>query len=147
MKPLKIGFAVLFILLVSFFVVKSCVHPKRSPYGEEPGNGIPFLSRLVAPSKHIVIAPRPVAPAEETAVPAPAKSPHVAIILDDWGKNYSVLKYAVEMHRPLTIAIIPNLTYSRKIAEEAHAVTRERTIQNSRRSLGALVVRSNAIPN
>ena len=122
MKHLKIGLAVLFILLVSFFVVKSCVHPKRSPYAaEEPSAGVPFFSKLLGPSKQIVMAPPP---APEAPAPKPAASktgPHMAIILDDWGKNYTVLKYAVQIHRPLTLAIIPYLSHSKQIAEEAHA--------------------------
>ena len=118
MKYLKISLAVFFILLVSFFVVKSCVHPKRVPYSEQTESGIPFFSKLV-PSLHIVVAPRPL-PATSEAVPAvPAMGPHMAIVLDDWGKNYSVLQYAIEIHRPLTLSILPNLSKSRQIAEEA----------------------------
>ena len=43
----------------------------------------------------------------------------MAIILDDWGNNYSLLERAIVIKRPLTIAIIPHLRYSRAIAESA----------------------------
>ena len=110
MRYLKIGFSVLFILLVSFFVVRACVHPKRSLSSEPIRYEIPFFSKLVPPERSIVMGPRPGLKA----------GPHVAIILDDWGKNQAILKKAVEIGRPLTLAVIPNLSHSRQIAEEAH---------------------------
>jgi polysaccharide deacetylase 2 family uncharacterized protein YibQ len=45
--------------------------------------------------------------------------PKMAIILDDWGQNFSLLQYALEIRRPLTLAILPNLPHSHTIAEEA----------------------------
>src|SRR4051812_48589007 len=107
MKYLKIVSGIFFVLLVSFFVVKSCVHPKRSPSSHEAESGTPFFSKLIPFQRHIVIAPRP--EAEKRPV-VPKTAPHVAIILDDWGKNYTVLKNAIEIHRPLTLAVIPYLS-------------------------------------
>ena len=46
MRYLKVGLAVFFVLLVSFFVVKSCVHPQRVPYSEKEFE-IPFFSHVV----------------------------------------------------------------------------------------------------
>ncbi len=40
--------------------------------------------------------------------------------MDDWGNNYSLLQKALDVQRPLTLAIIPRLSQSRRIAEEAH---------------------------
>ncbi len=117
MRYIKAGIAVLFVLLVSFFVVKSCVHPKRISYEDEAESRIPFFSELVSP-KRIVVAPKTAAASKRPKVSGAA--PRMAIILDDWGKNYGVLKYALEIKRPLTLAIIPNLPKTRKIAEEAH---------------------------
>ncbi len=110
MKHLKIGFSVLFILLVSFFVVRACVHPKRAPTSETTRYEIPLFSKLVQPGRPIVMAPRPGLKA----------GPRVAIILDDWGKNHALLKKAVEIGRPLTLAVIPGLLHSKQIAKEAH---------------------------
>lgn len=43
----------------------------------------------------------------------------VAIVLDDWGYNSTDVPYLLEIKNPLTIAILPNLRYSKQIAEEA----------------------------
>ena len=120
MKYFKIGFSVFFILLISFFVVKSCVHPKRTITNQETASTVPFFSKLMPPQKNIVIAPRVISGDKEKNLVSSTQGPHVAIILDDWGKNYSVLKNAIEIHRPLTLAVLPNLIHSRRIAEEAH---------------------------
>lgn len=112
MRYFKAGVAVFFVLAVSFFVVKSCVHPKRAPYSEKEFE-VPFFSQVVKP-RPIVVAPKP-----KPRVPAGA--PRMAIILDDWGKNYGALKYALDIKRPLTLAVIPHLPKSKQIAEEAHA--------------------------
>ena len=102
MRYFKVALSVALVLLVSFFVVKSCVHPKKLMSTQEAQPGTSF--------KHMVIAPPPAA-----KIP-----PHIAIILDDWGKNYAVLKNAIDIRRPLTLSILPNLVHSRQIAEEAH---------------------------
>jgi polysaccharide deacetylase 2 family uncharacterized protein YibQ len=44
----------------------------------------------------------------------------MAIVLDDWGENYDLLRKAVAIRRPLTLAILPDLEHSRQIAEEGH---------------------------
>lgn len=69
-----------------------------------------------AEPKKIVVA-RPVPP---PAPVAQSVAGQMAIILDDWGNNYYVMKYLLEIGRPITVAIIPDLPHSRKIAEEAH---------------------------
>lgn len=62
-------------------------------------------------------APPPVIPA-----PGPkAATPRIAIVLDDWGQNYGLLKEAIAVGRPLTLAVLPNLPHSRRIADEAYA--------------------------
>lgn len=109
MRYLKIIFSVFFVLLVSFLVVKSCVQPKRAMRGEE-----------TARPKRIVLAPK-MLPAEIKKFPVVSRrGPRIAIILDDWGKNYPLLKDAIDLRRPLTLAVIPNLVKSRQIAEEAY---------------------------
>ncbi len=44
--------------------------------------------------------------------------PAIAFIIDDWGYNKRYIDLVSEINRPLTIAILPNLRYSRYIAEE-----------------------------
>ena len=61
-------------------------------------------------------------PAKLKSVPVPTKkvlAPRMAIILDDWGNNGALLKLALDIKRPLTLAILPNLPHSKRIAEEA----------------------------
>ena len=96
---LKIAFAVLFVLAISFFTAKGCTHFRK------PG----------APTPPTVVKtplPTPV------VVPKPA-TPQMAIILDDWGNNLVLVKTAVAIHRPLTLSVLPHLVHSRQIAQEA----------------------------
>ena len=43
----------------------------------------------------------------------------MAIILDDWGLNLALVKDAEAIERPLTLSVLPHLTHSREIADEA----------------------------
>lgn len=42
----------------------------------------------------------------------------IAIVIDDWGYNLNNLDILDQIKYPLTISILPNLSYSRKTAEE-----------------------------
>ncbi len=108
----------------------------------KPSKALETLKKLVTPRKPVkkaekpkqveVPKPKPVVPKTEpkkiviarpVPPPAPVMRPvagRMAIILDDWGNNYYVMKYLLEIGRPITLAIIPDLPHSRKIAEEAH---------------------------
>ncbi len=83
---------------VSLLVVKSCVHKKEPLYKSQPPQAVKIPKVREA---------------------RPAVSPRVAIILDDWGNNYSLLKDAVAIGRPVTLSILPNLKQTQKIAEKA----------------------------
>lgn len=43
----------------------------------------------------------------------------IAIVIDDWGYNLNNLPALYSIKRPITLAILPNLRYSKKIAQEA----------------------------
>lgn len=45
----------------------------------------------------------------------------VAFILDDWGYNLNNINLAIKIERPLTLAILPHLRYSKDIAEKVRA--------------------------
>ncbi len=109
MKFFKIILSLIFILLVSFFVIHFFAPKKTVSRGPATSN----QRVLVSPVKKAVMIPKKI-------VPDKFKGPRIAIILDDWGKNHQLLQKAIEINRPLTLAVIPNLTYSRRIAEEAH---------------------------
>ena len=42
----------------------------------------------------------------------------IAFVLDDWGYNKKNIKRVLEIERPITIAILPNLRYSKYIADK-----------------------------
>ena len=56
--------------------------------------------------------------AQPKVVPVKGK---VAIVLDDWGYNYSDLSLLFEIKRPITVSILPNLRYSERIARDTNA--------------------------
>jgi len=43
--------------------------------------------------------------------------PRIAFVIDDWGYNLNNIDLVIQIDRPLTISILPNLRYSRKVAE------------------------------
>ncbi|MFH1752901.1 MAG: divergent polysaccharide deacetylase family protein [Candidatus Omnitrophota bacterium] len=49
----------------------------------------------------------------------------IAIVLDDWGYNQKNLKSLLAIEAPITLSVLPNLPYSRVIAEKAHAGGKE----------------------
>lgn len=46
----------------------------------------------------------------------------IAIVLDDWGYNLNNLAILRQIKYPLTLSILPNLPFSRKVSEEAHVL-------------------------
>jgi uncharacterized protein len=50
---------------------------------------------------------------------APEAKGKVAIVLDDWGYNSGDLSLLYEVKSPITIAVLPNLQYSKLVAEKA----------------------------
>ncbi len=51
--------------------------------------------------------------------------PKVAIVLDDWGYNRNNLEMLSSIDIPLTLAILPNLKYSKEIAKESQHKNRQ----------------------
>lgn len=66
--------------------------------------------------------------AASTARPVPITPPsssearrtRIAIVLDDWGYNLDAFEMLKEVRVPLTLAVLPDLPYSARIAESAH---------------------------
>jgi polysaccharide deacetylase 2 family uncharacterized protein YibQ len=52
--------------------------------------------------------------------PAVAIKGKIAIVLDDWGYNLNNVALAQEIDYPLNISVLPNLPYSRTVAESFH---------------------------
>ena len=45
----------------------------------------------------------------------------IAIVIDDWGYNLNNLHMLGQIKEPLTCSVLPNLIYSRRVAEELHS--------------------------
>jgi len=45
--------------------------------------------------------------------------PKVAIVIDDWGYNMNNLESLYQIKKPVTLAVLPNLKYSKYISSEA----------------------------
>ncbi|PIP19798.1 MAG: hypothetical protein COT38_02040 [Candidatus Omnitrophica bacterium CG08_land_8_20_14_0_20_41_16] len=52
--------------------------------------------------------------------PRPAAKPRIAIVLDDWGYNLNNLHIIEEIRYPLTLAVLPNLSYSKRVSQELY---------------------------
>lgn len=50
----------------------------------------------------------------------PSVRGRIAIVIDDWGYNLNNVPILKQIKYPLTLAILPNLTYSERISVEAH---------------------------
>lgn len=105
---LKVALAVGLMLAVAFFTARATVNRLSPPR--------PASAPLVAPP--IAVAPKPlVAP----SAPKPAAGARLAIILDDWGNKPALVADAIAVGRPLTLSILPDHKFTKRIAEEAHA--------------------------
>ena len=66
------------------------------------------------PKKRIVRIQPPHAPAVEIG--------KIAIVLDDWGYNLNNLPILKQIKYPMTLSILPNLAYSKRINQEGRAL-------------------------
>ncbi|MEW6100845.1 MAG: divergent polysaccharide deacetylase family protein [Candidatus Omnitrophota bacterium] len=74
------------------------------------------LLAIIALQGIVFIASRPKKP---VIVKRPREiSGRIAIVIDDWGYNLRNLNNVSEIKYPLTIAVLPSLSYSRELAEE-----------------------------
>ncbi len=103
----------LLVLAVGFLAVRGCA--RKKPAAPSVTLGAPVTKKKVVLAPRAGEKPSPVLPAQK------APEAKIAIILDDWGNNYLMLKYALDIGRPVTLSILPHLAQSRRIAEEAFA--------------------------
>jgi polysaccharide deacetylase 2 family uncharacterized protein YibQ len=54
--------------------------------------------------------------------PLPLVKARIAIVLDDWGYNLNNLEIANQIKHPLTMSVLPGLSYSKEAAEELHGM-------------------------
>lgn len=50
-----------------------------------------------------------------------SKKPKIAVLIDDWGYKEAALPYLATIKQPFTVAILPDLAWSKKVAEKAAA--------------------------
>jgi len=65
--------------------------------------------------------PQPKKKPVKISAPVVTKKAKIAIVLDDWGYNPNNLAVLKEIRRPLTLAVLPNLPYSKKVSQDAHS--------------------------
>jgi polysaccharide deacetylase 2 family uncharacterized protein YibQ len=121
-RALKIALSAAFVVLVAFLVVRAFLPKNQS--GVTLGPAAPHKKVVTAPKKPVSKkSAKPRVTEKEPVVTG--ESGVMAIILDDWGANYGVLRQAIAIRRPLTLAVLPDLEHSRRIAEEAHRANLE----------------------
>lgn len=97
----KIFFLLCFIIIAQAIVIISLIKKERGP-----------------------AAPKPKIKTAEKAKD-PVRLAKIAIVLDDWGYNLNNLSILKEIGYPLTVAVLPNLTYSNEVSVEAHRLNKE----------------------
>lgn len=65
----------------------------------------------------VILKPKP---KKTVKAPVPQKA-RIAIVIDDWGYNLNNLNIVDQIKYPLSAAVLPNLIYSQRIAEELRA--------------------------
>ena len=96
---------------------KKAVTPKKKSTTPSPGI-IESFKNMVGISKKPTEQPKkpiPVIKETHTVTPVAIKG-RIAIVLDDWGYSLNNLRSVDEIEYPLTLAILPNLPYSRRVA-------------------------------
>ncbi len=91
--------------------------------------GLYILKKTTRTEPETTVAPARVS---HTVIPRTPRKPQVteetgriAIVLDDWGYNENNLELMEQIRFPLTVAVLPNLPYSKNVAETLHAKGRE----------------------
>lgn len=108
-------------LLITFFIYK---HKREESLAK-------LKARQAAVTKPVAVPPVKRAPAvkprvkEIPAKPIPKKEVKIAIVIDDWGYNLDNVKFLGSIKEPFTLAVLPHLNYSKKIAELAEKQEKE----------------------
>lgn len=68
-----------------------------------------------------LMAPKPERKVSKIRPPVAVKG-KIAIVLDDWGYNLNNLFFLKQIRSRLTVSVLPSLSYSKRIAQEAHSL-------------------------
>ncbi len=66
----------------------------------------------------ILMAAKPEFKWPKPTPPAPLVKAKIAIVIDDWGYNLANMEITRQIKYPLTMSVLPELPYSRRVAEE-----------------------------
>jgi len=80
---------------------------------------------LIRKGARKTVLPKKVVPVPSTQAPIGQEAGIVAIVLDDWGYNKKNLDDLFSLDQPVTISILPNLPFSKFIAQEAEKRNKE----------------------
>lgn len=137
----------IFVCCLSFLLLAACSKSEpslpaatttTSAAQAVPETTIPYLQpeyHIEIPEGYEALLP------EQGKAPKPAAYPKTAdkqiiIVIDDAGYNLSQLKPFLDLPFPLTIAVLPQLEYSRKAAEAAHSAGKEVILHQPMEALG-----------
>jgi uncharacterized protein len=82
--------------------------------------GVIFLQWMVMATRERRM-PAPPAKAPAKAAPPVHFKGNIALVIDDWAYNLNNVGILDRINAPLTCSVLPNLSYSREVAEELHA--------------------------
>jgi len=81
---------------------------------------IGILAGIIILQWFYISKPKP-KPRKPTATVAQAIKGKIAIVLDDWGYNLNNMPVLEQIKYPLTLSVLPNLSYSSAVARKLHA--------------------------
>ncbi|MBP7216427.1 MAG: divergent polysaccharide deacetylase family protein [Candidatus Omnitrophica bacterium] len=79
-----------------------------------------LIANLTKPKEKTKVLPPPKPVKVKPVVTPPSVKGKIAIVLDDWGYNEEDVALASRIRYPLTMAVLPNLAYSKQVARELH---------------------------
>lgn len=113
-----IYFLLFIIVIQSIFLIASC-QKKAAPSAKEKIPQ-PIKPKAIEKPKLLEITKEP-----EKKIEPQAITGKIAIVLDDWGYNKNHLKQLEEIEGPLTIAVLPNLAFSKAVCYKASELNKE----------------------
>jgi len=116
------------VIIQTFFLVKTQLQAEKKKAIPPAKVSIEKIKEPPKPTAKIVTPlpkpqPRQVSPAQVS--PARSSRGKIAVIVDDSGYNNRDCHYLKEIPYPVTVSILPDLTYSREIAQCAHDAQKE----------------------
>jgi polysaccharide deacetylase 2 family uncharacterized protein YibQ len=85
----------------------------------EAATEAPLPQYSAAPSPAAVTSPEPAESPAATPLPENGTGPQVALIIDDCGQWLSTERALIELPIPITMSVLPHVTYTSQIAQEA----------------------------